>query len=246
MKKIIIFFMTMAMVMGASVLAESEIKVVMEDEAIAFDTTPVIVNDRVMVPMRAIFEELGATVKWDGERSTAEALFGDGTHVMLTIGKESIYKNNEAKTIDSAPFIQNDRTMVPVRFVSEASGASVSWDGETRTVKIVPVWRVMDFVPFTDNMDVPAPSAADKKMKITNGRKDGEASVYTYDISAAGFESVVKYEQILGRFGYNLTKGDITDKEKVYYNGKKVVKTSIDGDTYVIRIHADSTGDSVK
>ncbi len=242
MKKIILALMVLVTMTSFSALAQDKIDVIMEDETLVFDAEPVIVNNRTMVPMRTIFEELGATVKWSAEKRRVEALFLDGTHIMLHIDKDIAYKNGTAVEIDSAPYIQNDRTMVPVRFISEASGAGVGWNAETRTVTIVPVWRKSDFLPFSDNMDVPSPGTADRKMKITDGKKEGSASVYTYDISAVTPESVAKYEQLLVKFGFVGKIGTATDAEKAFYNGSKVVKTSLDGDTYVVTVYSDSTG----
>ncbi len=246
MKKIISFLMILGMLLPSAALAENEISVVMEGEKLVFDTVPVIKNDRVMVPMREIFEQLGAMVKWDGEKGRVEALFGDGTHILLSIGSDVAYKNGIGQQIDTVPFIQDDRTMVPVRFVSEASGAGVSWVADTRTVKIVPIWEKADYIPFSDNMDVAAPSTADKKMKIVSGEKDGKASVYTYDISAATIDSVIKYEQILVKGGFACIKGTVTDSEKIFYNGRKVVKTTVNGDTYVIRVYIDTKGETIE
>ena len=241
MKKIIAILMTFTMLWGMNTLAETPISVVMEGETLVFDTDPVIVNDRTMVPMRTIFEELGATVKWDAERRSVEALFGDGTHIMLFIDKDVAYKNGSSTIIDAPPFIQDNRTMVPARFVAEASGAGVSWEPETRTVTIVPIWTKGNFIPFSDNMDVSAPSTADRKMKITDGRKDGDASVYTYDISAASIDSVIKYEQILTEQGFNNVYGTATDSKKAFWNGRKAVETTLDGNTYVVRVYKSSS-----
>ena len=57
--------------------------------------------------------------------------------IVLTIGKSEMSLNDEASAMDVAPFIYNSRTMVPIRFIAEAFGAEVSWDGATRTVTVV-------------------------------------------------------------------------------------------------------------
>lgn len=99
------------------------------------DVNPYIKNGRTMVPMRAIFEVLGATVTWDDETKTAISVKGD-TEVKITIGENVLYKNGEAIELDVAAEITESRTMVPVRAISEAFGYTVNWDDEMKTVMI--------------------------------------------------------------------------------------------------------------
>lgn len=99
------------------------------------DQPAVIVEDRTLVPLRAIFEALGAEVDWDGETRTVTSKKGD-IEISLKIGEKTLYKNGEAIEIDVPAQIINDRTMVPVRAISEAYGCEVGWDGGSRTVTI--------------------------------------------------------------------------------------------------------------
>ncbi len=92
-------------------------------------------NDRTMVPMRAIFEALGAEVSWEDATKTAIGI-KDGVEVKITIGENLLYKNGEAIELDAVAEITNDRTMVPVRAISEAFGCTVNWNGEMKTVEI--------------------------------------------------------------------------------------------------------------
>ena len=94
-----------------------------------------IVNDRVLVPMRAVFEALGCGVEWNGETKTVTASNGDDT-IILKIDDDTMLKNDEKITLDAPAELDGDFTMVPLRAVSEALDRAVSWDGETRTVTI--------------------------------------------------------------------------------------------------------------
>lgn len=114
---------------------DSNISVNINGMPLSFDVVPRIINDRTMVPMRAIFEALGAEVSWDGELQTITAVRENDT-IRLTINEPRIYVNKALKELDTAPIIIDDRTLVPVRAVSEALGCTVDWDGETRTVAI--------------------------------------------------------------------------------------------------------------
>ena len=92
-------------------------------------------DDRTFIPMRVIFEALGAKVEWDNEAKCAIAVKND-TEVKIVIGEAALYKNGERIELDTAAEIVNDRTMVPVRAISEAFGAKVDWKNETKSVVI--------------------------------------------------------------------------------------------------------------
>lgn len=106
------------------------------DTTTTLDVPAQIINDRTMVPLRAIFEALGATVEWNGETRTITGKKGDTTVVMVVDNTE-MKVNDVAKTLDTPAQIVNDRTLVPARAIAEALGADVQWDGNTRTVTIV-------------------------------------------------------------------------------------------------------------
>lgn len=116
-------------------LFEDDITVKINGEYLDCDTAPYIKNDRTMVPMRAIFEALGAEVTWDNAARAAIGVKGD-LEVKITIGENLLYKNGEEIPLDAPAEITNDRTMVPVRAISEAFGATVSWDKENKNVNI--------------------------------------------------------------------------------------------------------------
>ncbi len=99
------------------------------------DTDPVIENSSTLVPMRAVFESLGAEVSWDAKN---QAVTGtkDGTRVSLKIGDSKGYVNGKAVELPVPAKIQNARTLVPLRFVAESLNAEVTWDDAARTVSI--------------------------------------------------------------------------------------------------------------
>lgn len=97
-----------------------------------------IVDGRTMVPLRAIFEALGADVIWDSETRTALSA-KDGVVVSLTVGRAEIVKNGEKVKIDVPALIMNDRTLVPARAVAESFGVGVEWDKDSRTVLLTTV-----------------------------------------------------------------------------------------------------------
>lgn len=121
------------------VTAADDIKVTFNGANIEFDQPPILRDGRTLVPMRAIFEAMGAEVDWDGETETVWANKGDIV-IALQIYNNLMFKNDGTKTeqieLDVPACIENSRTLVPVRAISEAFGAEVDWDGETQTVII--------------------------------------------------------------------------------------------------------------
>ena len=111
------------------------IDIKIDGKTMEFDTIAYIKNDRTLVPMRAIFEALGAEVSWDDATKTAIGV-KDGIEVKITIGENVLYKNGEVIELDCAAEITNDRTMVPVRAIGEAFGCTVNWNNEMKTVEV--------------------------------------------------------------------------------------------------------------
>ncbi|RLD12215.1 MAG: copper amine oxidase N-terminal domain-containing protein, partial [Caldiserica bacterium] len=91
---------------------------------------------RTMVPIRFISEAFGATVGWDGDTRTVTIVWGSTT-IKLTIGVYTAKINDKTVKLDAPPIIREDRTFVPIRFISEAFGAQVLWDGTERKVTII-------------------------------------------------------------------------------------------------------------
>ncbi len=114
---------------------QTEITVKLDGETLTFDQQPIMQQDRVLVPMRVIFEALGCTVGWEESTRTASAE-KDGVAIYLQIGNEIMYRNGEEVLLDVAPCQVGDRTLVPIRAVSEALGASVTWEQYANCVTI--------------------------------------------------------------------------------------------------------------
>ena len=114
---------------------DGRIRVKIDSDVIGFDSDPFLENDRTFVPMRKIFEKLGATIEWDDATQTVTGTKGD-TVVKLTIGNATATINGEARTLDAVPQLRNERTMIPLRFVAEALGCKVDWNVSNQLVII--------------------------------------------------------------------------------------------------------------
>jgi len=99
------------------------------------DTPPSIINSRTMVPMRAIFEIFGCEIEWNDATKTVTAT-KDGKTIKLTINSPTAYIDGKSYTLDAPATIVNSRTLVPLRFISEALNATVTWDDATKTAII--------------------------------------------------------------------------------------------------------------
>lgn len=130
------------MTLGRSALADENIKVVLNGEELSFDVSPEIVNGRTMVPMRKIFEALGAEVNWDEETKTASG-------VKKIIEVKFVLNEKEYSVCgipfegEAAAYVNNGRMMIPVRAVAESLGTDVEWEQDTKTVVINE--NVMDY-----------------------------------------------------------------------------------------------------
>jgi hypothetical protein len=110
-------------------------QVYVDGNLVDFTVEPMIEEGTSLVQFRPAFEKLGLTVTWD---SAAQTVTGntDNLNIKLTIGSKTVVVNGEEKQLTVAPKIVNNVTMIPLRFVREASGREVSWDGRTKTVFI--------------------------------------------------------------------------------------------------------------
>lgn len=114
-------------------IGQTTVAVVVNGQQMQFDQPPVERAGRVFVPLRGVFERLGATVVYDGGTINAT---GNGRNVSLRIGSNQATVNGRTQTLDNAPFILGSTTLVPLRFIAQALGASVNWNNNNSTVTI--------------------------------------------------------------------------------------------------------------
>lgn len=138
-KKILLAVVSCLFIFGAEAMAD-DVKIRVNGKYIETDTPPVIENGRTLVPVRAISEALSCDVSWDGEKRAVSVFDGEELAVMW-IGRDTVFRTDGMEitghyTMDVSPKIINDRTMVPIRAISELLGAEVDWINEERTVTI--------------------------------------------------------------------------------------------------------------
>lgn len=120
---------------AAPISQPTNISVLVNNEAVVFDQPPISQGGRTLVPLRAIFEALGAEIEWNSATQTVTAT-ADDVIVIMQIGSDTFTVNDEAKTLDVPSQIVGGRTLVPTRAVAESFGADVNWDASTETITI--------------------------------------------------------------------------------------------------------------
>ena len=110
-------------------------RVVVDGQAIAFDQPPVMIAGRLLIPLRGVFERLGARVEWHPDTGRVLARRGK-TVVVLQLGSRYALVDGRRVLLDVPPIIIGGRTLVPLRFVGEALGAGVDWDPMGRIVYV--------------------------------------------------------------------------------------------------------------
>ncbi len=115
--------------------AEKDVSLVLNGKNVKTDVPPVIINSRTLIPVRALFENINAKVEWNDKEKTVTINYST-KKIVLKIDSTTATINGVNKNLDVAATIIDDRTMIPVRFVSENLGFVVGWDDATKTVSV--------------------------------------------------------------------------------------------------------------
>jgi len=133
---VITLIFALALSIATPALAETnEIYVFVDGTRLNLDVNPVISDGRTLVPMRQIFEALGYEIKWDDATQQITAT-RENSSIQMQVNSKQANVNGRTVQMDVAATVQNGRTLVPLRFVGEASGATVDWDNSASTIHI--------------------------------------------------------------------------------------------------------------
>ena len=163
MKRIIATFLVILLMLSqlAVCAAEDEIKIYFQGKQITSDVSPYIENDRTMVPIRMVTEKMGYDVLWNPTVRVV-TIYSAKKRVLLTIDNNIARVGDDTVRMDTPAVIRQNRTFVPIRFVSETFGYDVDWDGSTRSVLITkPV-----STPSPSPSPTPTPAKTDKDNNI--------------------------------------------------------------------------------
>lgn len=175
MKRILGLAIVFGLFMASFCYGSQDIKITVDGNTIESDTPAQIVEGRTLVPLRAIFEAIGAEVSWNSEEKSISAA-KDDTSIYMKIDDTSFRVNDDEKELDVAAAIIDGRTMVPARAVSESLGCDVSWDSETRTVivttkkaDVTEVTTEETIVTVTEKVTETTTAAKEYKVKYESG-----------------------------------------------------------------------------
>jgi hypothetical protein len=130
------FTLVGAVALGATALGADSIKVFVDSKPVRFPTgQPMEWNGHVMVPLRGVFEELGATVEWD-QAAQMVTIHKESTTIKMTVGQAHALKNEETIVTNVRSILRNGTTYIPLRFLAESLDATVHWEGASRSVHI--------------------------------------------------------------------------------------------------------------
>ncbi len=137
LKRLVAVLCGLIIISSTSVSAEQSITVKLDGENVEFsDAKPVVKDNRTLIPLRGLFENMGYEITWDAKLKAA-TLSKDGNTITIRSNKNYITVNNIQTTIDVAAEIIDGSMMIPLRAVADATGAEVNWDSSTRTVEII-------------------------------------------------------------------------------------------------------------
>ena len=183
----------LSLLTGLTAVAADPIMVLIDGEELECEVPPHIIDNRAMVPMRAIFEELGAKVDWNDATRTITATRYD-LELISVVGDKNLIINGETFEMDVVPVIKYNRTLVPARFISEAFGCEVDWDEETRTVYIYTPEPVMkdggslnggggqkEVVGYTEYTFTPDSDGLWAFRTLSSGKDDPVLTICTFD-----------------------------------------------------------------
>lgn len=116
-------------------LAKTRAKVTLDGNRIDTENLARVVNGRTMIPVRCLAEQMGADVSYDSTLKAARIVRA-GVEIIMPIGSKTCTVNGEPFQMDVAPYIENGRTMIPARYVSELFGQNIQWISDTRTAAV--------------------------------------------------------------------------------------------------------------
>ena len=136
MKKIVTYSIITCILLGIFIMPQyqiqadsssSDISIYIDKQRLTLDTKPVIDNNRTLVPLRSVFEKLGATVDWNKETKQA-IVKNKSVEVLLEPNNQAVLVSGQVQFLDTTSRIQDERTLVPLRFIAETLGHKVTWN----------------------------------------------------------------------------------------------------------------------
>jgi hypothetical protein len=197
-----------------------DISVTLDGKALSFDVAPQIIEGRTLVPLRVIFEALGAEVDWDGDTKTVTAV-KDNDVLKMTVGSEEMSINSDSLTLDVPPVIIDDRTLVPARAVAEGFGCKVDWDNDSRTVII----ETAQAVPIATIAPTAVPTAKPLEIEYDDTNERAENYMKDFKITSLSKTSDGSFEIVYTLRTFLEGRGTVGVKFRCLDNDGRTVDT---------------------
>ena len=194
-------------------------------------TVPVLIDDRTLLPVRAVVEAMGGTVEWDGDTQTVTLTKNMDT-IRLVIDSDTAYLNDVPKTLDVAPRLISDRTMLPIRFIAENFQYQVEWDEANQRVILTqevqetaePVTPSEDSDPLLETEPVNEPEKKQEQPVLTNENQ------ITVTINGQSFTATLEDNETAEAFyamlPLTLEMNELNGNEKYYYLDESLPKNN--------------------
>ncbi len=254
MKKLISLILSGSMLMSSMCMASAEsrtstfttaladasqIHILYNDTVVQYeDVKPVNTEGRVMIPFRAVLEDMGAVVEYDDANRLVTAAKGE-TEIKFTLMDDTIYVNDNGAestiTMDVPMIIVDGRTLVPIRFMSNALGMQVGWDGESETVII------MDYEDYFADLETKLPNFTKLTQLVTPEYNTEDVSLNMFLTAESDGEKVDAtlsgdiggvYVDGAVQLGVNLDVA-VTAGEGIAINGLSLDLVFRDGDIFI-------------
>lgn len=161
MKRILALTVIFIIIQGFFVAYANKISVFLDVNEVLCNPEPVIFEDRTLIPVRAVFEQMGAEVSWNNDERSVTVVYRNTT-IKMTIDSKNATVNGNAFVLDVPAKIFSDRTMIPLRFVGESIGAKVEWNGDLRRVDIISPEEKGDIAPSAPSVVIKDLSVSDR------------------------------------------------------------------------------------
>ena len=224
---VLIFLLAIPTVFGAtSVKPDESINVFINGERVTFDVAPILMNNTTLVQFTPIFNKLGISYEWDGVNKIITGKKGEQT-IKLEIDEPVVSVNEFNIKLSASPILYKDRTLVPLRFVGEATGMDVIWNKETKEIHInnsatPKSYEKPDYTVYTQGAAF-GTTAVDflKRIKVEPDKYDEKNSNYSFNkVKQFGYDSnlnVLFKEDAFNHLFYTFYASDLNKSVLLVY-----------------------------
>lgn len=248
-KLLCLVLVTAVLLTGTCFASEKPISVIVDGEKVELDVDPIIKNDVVMVPIRAVFNKLSTQVLWDPFFERVIVNISEDDQIIMYVNDGEVFRNGVYMRLDEPAFFHENRTFVPIGFINDCLGNSVEWSDSFKTVYIVPQEKAMKYIPYGEFLTIPNPISVNRNYTVLDYKNENGVAVATFALNGEKISDFERYSALMDAMGFKLIKqADENDATMIYYGRGAVLKLLLleDGETFTTTIYQDADGATVK